>query len=108
MPRTLLEQEALDREEIFFSGDDFSEEIIITTGETSQTAYGIFSRGLTNPEEQGGYKERRFGNPFVTFNANKVTVTLNRDTTILTIRGEDYKIRRIDPPHGDILTVYVK
>lgn len=108
MSRTLLEQEAIDRANIFGEYGGFSEVVTLTTGTDSQAALGIFSTMLTDKEEQGGYSDRRFGNFLVTFNNDDITIDIRADVTTVTVRGEDYKVRRVDPAHADIRTVYLK
>ena len=108
MSRTLIEQEAIDRQAIFSVNGGWAEDVLITTGSNSQTVKGIFYKPQSNSEKIGDYNGERRGDFFVTFNANDVTVDIDEDNTIIVIRDESYSVRRQDPPHADIKTVYLK
>ena len=108
MSRTLLEQIAIDRANLFSSTSGVAQSMTITTGEESQSIYGIFHNPQRDANDGSGYKTKMVGDFFVMFNSSDVTVALDEDSTVITIGSTDYKVRKVDPHHANRTTVYLK
>lgn len=108
MSLSFFDQVDADFSQVYSESGEFTKQATIAYGTDSQTAYGILFKPLDSEAVDSGFKRNLDGDWFVTFNEADITVALDEDDTTITIDGRVYGVRKVDPPHNDTITVYLK